>query len=145
MPLDSTNSFITVAEARTFASSRGVSLSSDDSVVEAQAIKAMDYILSQEHTFDGVRINDNAIFPRTFNMDISLEYAGNAQAALIIEQHKGTDILPTSEGPAIKKEKVDVIETEYAENSDPTPSPKMRSVDIWLDPLRKSHIYVRRA
>lgn len=51
------NSYISVEEARTYASCRGVSLSEDDSVVEVQLIKANDYLQSLRCSYKGCKTN----------------------------------------------------------------------------------------
>ena len=140
------NSLVTVAQARSFASDRGVELSSTDADIEVLAIKAMDYLVSQELSYKGEAISKYVPFPRAGlpgTID-SLKLARNAQCALIIELHNGTDILPTGDGTRVTKEKIGPIETEYYEESLSTPMPVMHSVEAFLAPLRKNFTVVTR-
>lgn len=127
-------SYVTVAEARTYAASRGVVLSNDDAVVEAQLIQAMDYVESFRAKYQGRKTwprpdmdvshpDAQALqWPRTgvvIDCDYNLpdnvipQELKQAQMQAAIEVHNGLVLMPSSDGRVVKKEKVDVIETEY--------------------------------
>lgn len=120
------NSYIDIPEAKAFAAARGVDLGNDDTVTEQRLLVAMDYLESLSYkgtrtepdqqllawprigvTFDG----------RTFGDHVIPNQLKSAQAQLAIEQFNGVVIFAsTSSGSGelgIKKEVVDVLETEF--------------------------------
>ncbi len=119
-----TNSYIDEAELTAYALLRGVTLSGDPSVL---LIKAMDYLESQlfigyktdtaqplqwprsEAYIDGVLID-----PDTVPQEVK-----DAQAVISMSIDAGYDPLATY-GPAVKREKVDVIEIEYKDSASTT-------------------------
>ena len=138
------NSYITLAEVRAFASARGITLSIVDATLESQIIKAMDWVESKRDQFKGSktyttqslqwpRFNvyiDNLAFSST-SIPIELK---NTLCQLVIEIHNGVDIYPNFTGNFIKREKVDVIETEYSERNG-NMLPTMSKIDDLLRPL----------
>lgn len=122
------NSYIDIDTAKAYAQARGVDLGVDNSLIERRAVVAMDYLETLNYkgrrtdpvdqalawprtdvVIDGVVVPENSIPARL----------RNAQAQLIIEQTNGVKIF-SSRGASsepiefVKKEKVDVIETEFA-------------------------------
>lgn len=122
------NSYIDVPAAKAYASARGVDLGTDDAVTEQRLLGAMDYLESLSYkgartdpdeqslawprtgvTFDGRTFGDNTIPPQL----------KNAQAQLAIELFNGVIIFASTAASfgggelAVKKEVVDVIETEF--------------------------------
>jgi hypothetical protein len=142
-------SYITAGQARVYAQARGVTLSGTDSVVEAQLVNAMDYLQSKgpykgKKTYPAVQA---LLWPRTCAEIDGEEYPDDsipsglksAQAQLVIEQANGNDLMPSSNGQIVKREKVDVIETEYMTGTETGSSggPEMSfpKVDALLAPL----------
>jgi hypothetical protein len=140
-------SFVTVAEARTFAAARGITLSATDSVVEILLVKAGDYLLGLENKFKGSRstIHQRLPFPR-YDVFLPGEYylgayeipaaLKEAQIQLAMEA-VNTDLRPTVEGYAVIREKVGPLETEYSTGSGST-SPAFNKVADLLLPLMRS-------
>lgn len=153
-------SYVTVAEAKTYAASRGVVLSNDDAVVEAQLIQAMDYVESFRAKYQGRKTwprpgmdvshpHAQALqWPRTgvvIDCDYNLpdnvipQELKQAQMQAAIEVHNGLVLMPSSDGRVVKREKVDVIETEYMTGQDLGASgslgPSFPAVDALLEPL----------
>jgi hypothetical protein len=120
------NSYDDLTFVRAYAADRRVELDEDDEVVKGQMIHAMDYLLNYTNrwkgdpVFPGVQPLDwprEGVYIETFYVPIdSLPVMlKRAQAQLVIEQHNGAILMPSTEpGLPVVKEKVDVIETEYA-------------------------------
>jgi hypothetical protein len=76
------NSYISVADARTYASARGTTLPSDDSAVEALILQGMSYIEAQRARFQGsktytgvVGFHDDDWFPIPLPPDVNTHAA----------------------------------------------------------------------
>lgn len=117
------NSLASLDTLRNYALSRGVTLSDDDDIVGAQAIKAMDWIAAQEPRLSGQRVSEaqELPFPRC-GLRVNGWYiepttiprqAVSLQAQLVIDQKNGVDIMPTSSGAVKSRVKVGPIETDY--------------------------------
>lgn len=142
------NSYNTVAEIRTFASLRGLSLPVDDSDVEILAIKATDYLEGFRDKYRGSKTNVGQAlqFPRIgvtvdgqlIDSDVIPQVLKDAHAMASIEANT-TDLLPDAV-QSVKKKKVDVIEIEY-QDSTSSRSKGFAKVDIYLDPLLRSSSY----
>ncbi len=128
------NSYVSVAEYRAYAQARGVSLPVDDAQVEAQLTQAMDYVESFRAKYQGRKTwprpgmdvshpHAQALqWPRTgVTIDCDYDLPDNvipqelkqAQMQAALEVNAGLSLMPSSDGRVVKKEKVDVIETEY--------------------------------
>lgn len=128
------NSYVTVAEAQAYATARGVVLPVAEAEVETLLIQAMDYVESFRAKYQG-----HKTWPRP-DMDVSHPHAQalqwprtgvvldcnynlpdnvipqelkQTQMQAAIEVFNGLVLMPSSDGRVVKKEKVDVIETEY--------------------------------
>ncbi|MAR55997.1 MAG: hypothetical protein CMM93_02335 [Rickettsiales bacterium] len=116
------NSYVSVAEADAYHADRGnAAWIGEDSAKQSALIKATDYL---EQTYGrrwkGERLYaDQALeWPRT--VDALLPKAIKSVTCLLaLEAIEGVDLNPTL-GRAIKREKVDVIETEFMDNAAPT-------------------------
>lgn len=121
------NSYIEVQDAKDYAAARGVDLGSDDAVTEQRLLGAMDYLESL--SYKGTRTDpDNQVlaWPRTGVVSDGRTYGPNviptqlksAQAQLVIELFNGVVLFGSSSAGGgekfVKKEKVDVVEVEYA-------------------------------
>lgn len=142
------DSFVTVAEVRAFAAARASDLSGkSDGEIESAARLAMDYIKGKEREMQGVRVSADQYlpFPREavymFGFlvpdDSIPQTLKDAQCQAAIESAGGLNLMPTGDGRAIKKEKVDVIETEYTDGASGAPQPMLTKVDTLLAPLLK--------
>lgn len=141
------NSYATAAEARTFASARGVVLSADDAVVEPMLINANDYLESLETKYKGARVipTQPLAWPRIrvylFNSQSPLApnvipgQLKQAQIQLVIEEAAGNILQPTGKGREVLIQKVDVIETTYAQTGSSTIRPTLNKALDLLSPL----------
>ncbi len=125
------NSYVTVLELRAFASDRGVTLDPDDNVVGTYLIQASDWIQAKESEFIGTRTHENQplAWPRTASANcdcdsVVLDPLGipaavkQSQSFLAIAVSKGLTLLPdVTASDLVIKEKIDVLETTYAEPS----------------------------
>ncbi len=119
------NSYVSLTEARAYATARGMALPADDAECEAVLLKAMDYLESFDARFKGVRVQrDQPLsWPRSGAEIEGWDWASteiprqviNAQLALIIEVNAGEDPLnpPAATLPTVRK-KVGPLEVEYA-------------------------------
>lgn len=125
------DTYVTVQQLRAYAAKRGATLpatgATGDAACEVLLTKAMDYLQAQEHRYMGERthFNQPLAWPR-FDVEINgydldpnsiPDELKSAQMVLAIEA-QALDLLPTldagaQQGPTTK-EKVDVIEVEYA-------------------------------
>ena len=119
-----TDSYIDETQLTDYATKRGLVLVADPSVL---LIKAMDYLETQNFKgsktdsaqllpwpragvrIDGVLIDDSIVPSET----------ENAQAVIAVSIDAGYDPLETY-GPAVKRKKVDVLETEYQDGASAT-------------------------
>jgi hypothetical protein len=140
------NSYVTLAEARAFALARGVTLSAVDATLEPFVIKAMDFLESLRSEYQGTKISkDQRLqWPRTGVVCDGFDIADDeiptvlkdAQCQLIVDGSSGSDLLPNSDGREVIREKIDVLETEYAPSSSGgTPSPTFTKALALLQPL----------
>lgn len=149
------NSYVAVADVRTFATDRGIDLSAlSDAAVTAFILNATDYLESLWKFYVGCpatvaqalswpRQNvfnpDSSSFPSSGAASIPLTLK-NAQCQLCLEQQNGvTDLLPTtdnnSSGGFITSRKTDVLETHFSERIGTDIQPVMPKVDRWLQTL----------
>jgi hypothetical protein len=143
------NSYVGVADARAFAEARASNLPVDDSEVEAALIVAMDYLESLRGEYQGKKVDPatQALqWPRTgvvldgwqVPVDHIPQVLKFAQSQLAIEAAAGTDLMPTGDGREVIREKVDVLETEYAPGAGGAPQPYLAKVRAFLEPLISS-------
>lgn len=139
------NSYVTLAEAREFASARGVTLPVDDAAAEILAIKAVDFLEAQRNHYEGTKLTrDQPLqWPRAdafldgyeiFEDEIP-EILKNAQCQLMMEVFAGLDLQPNGTGRETIREKVDVIETEYAQTGSGVLQPIFAKAMAYLEPL----------
>ena len=140
-------SYVTLAEARAYASARGVTLSAVDAEVESKCILAMDFIEALRDRYQGLKVAyDQALqFPRypltidsftipSTSIPLALK---QAQCQLVIELNNGIDLTPTGDGKFLVREKIDVIENEWAPGSGSS-SPVLTKFDSLISPLFKT-------
>ncbi len=136
------NSYNSVAEIRSYADARGYDLPVDDADVEILAIQATDYLESFRSRYQGnvVSSTQELQFPRTgvvldgyyLESDIIPKLLKRAHAQATVEAYS-SDLMP-NDSQSVKKEKIDVIEIEYQDNTSSN-SVNFEKVDALLYPL----------
>lgn len=145
------DSYVTLAEARAYALSRGVTLPAADADLEVLCRKGTDYLETFRSRFIGAKVNGQGYlqWPRkqsdgtgvvidgtqldTVTIPVELK---RAQMQAVCEMVSTPDLLPTATGPAVQSETLDVISTTYAvAPGSLTMAPKLRKVDAILEPL----------
>lgn len=140
------NSYVSVAEARAYATARASTLPADDTEVEAALIVAMDFLESLRGEYQGRKVNpatQSLQWPRTGVQIDGWDVPANhipkelkdAQCQLAIESASGVDLMPTGDGREVIREKVDVLETEWAPGSGGAAQPIFTKVRAFLAPL----------
>lgn len=150
--LSNANSYLSLEDVRAYALARGTLLPTDDAELEGMVIRAMDYLEAQRSKFQGTRTNvaQSLQWPRT-GVLVDCRYAlapdaipnelKAALAQLTMEVFGGLVLMPSSDGRVVKKEKVDVIETEYMTSQDTggagagVPMPTFPAVEALLTSL----------
>ena len=120
------NSYVSLADARAYATARGAALPADDAAAEVIVHKAMDYLESFDGRFKGDRVErDQPLsWPRT-GVEIEGWYwqhteiprqVINAQLALVLEINAGEDPRnpPAAALPVVRKRVEGAVEVEYA-------------------------------
>lgn len=144
--VESANSYVTVAEARLYASNRGITFPVSDDSVAAMLIQATDYLQAQENKFKGERVDPNQLlaWPRSdveiygtsLPSDMIPGALKAAQVQLAIAVNAGFELLPnTSASSYVTKEKVGVIETEYSDPLQVGIAPSFGAAEALLAPL----------
>lgn len=154
------NSYVTVAEAQAYAAARGVVLPAAEADVETLLVQSMDYLESFRSKYQGRKTwprpdmdvshpDAQALqWPRTgvvLDCDYNLpdnvipQELKQAQMQAAIEVFNGLVLMPSTDGRVVKREKVDVIETEYM-TADETGggavgSPSFPALEALLEPL----------
>lgn len=119
------NSYVTLAEFKSWADSRDISYNADDNVVEAQILRAMDYF--ERLFFIGNKANENQPlqWPRTEALidgyyadatEIPKEVKIALYEATVVEAAGNSEL--ETQGRKTLRERVGDIEVEYAENSE---------------------------
>ena len=142
------DAYVAAADVVAYASKRGVVLSStDDTVVEALIVKAMDFLEAQESRFQGSRVSATQVlsWPRQdvqlngfdFPSDSIPQPLKNALCQLAIDADT-LQLMPSTDGREVLKEKVDVLETTYAPTNSASPQPSLTAFFNLLAPLLSS-------
>lgn len=141
------NSYVTVAEVRAWAGARGLTLPAGDSTVEQLILKAMDLVESFRARFTGSKTDAAQAlqWPRTnasldgaeLEDDVIPAELKSAVFQLTVEA-QSTDLQPTGSGQEVLREKIDVIETEYAKRGSGSVTPQFNKAMAFLEPLFKS-------
>lgn len=142
------NSYATIAEARDYATARGLELPALDDDLSALLIVGTDYTETKRDLYEGTKIDGNQSlqFPRNGVYIDGISIPGtvipqvlkSAQIQLAVSKYAGISILPTSSEPFIKKEEVDGILTEYSEKVQTSEQPTLTEVDSLLSTLYKA-------
>lgn len=140
------NSYVSVADARTYAENRGITLPTDDDELAAMLIQASDYLEAQECRYQGDRTSSTQAlaWPRTgvelngddFPPNAIPKSLIGAQVQLAIAINAGFDLQPNiSPQDYVTREKVGPIETEYADPVAVGIMPTFTAVNALLAPL----------
>lgn len=139
------NSYVTLAEARAYATARGKTLPADDAALSALLITSVDYLEAQRARYQGSKVSatQELQFPRdeVYIDGVPLEATTipailkQAQIRLAIEANSGVDLMPTRSGPFVKKEEIGPIVTEYSEKVGVSVEPEITAVEALLEPL----------
>lgn len=139
------NSYATVAEARAYATARGLTFPADDSDVESALVMACDkletsYRYKGNKTFETYPLE----WPRKFvfigasliELDRNSIPAKLKQAQCQLAYDSTlTELQPTGTGKEVIREKVDVLEVEYAQKGDGSVTPEFNKAEAILQPL----------
>jgi hypothetical protein len=146
------NTYINRAAIIAYAADRGVTLA-NDATTDTKIVKAMDYLALYDQQWKGEQVEygvQTLAWPRkyvyigtattVFPDDEIPGQLVRAQAELVLQVNNGVNLLPTLSGDTafVKREKVDVIETEYSEAMALKLAglqPDMPLVDALLEPL----------
>ncbi len=141
------NSYASVAEVRAWAGVRGLTLPATDGAVEILVVKAMDFLESFRARFTGSKADAAQAlqWPRTgatldgvlLEDDVIPAELKSALFQLTVDAQT-LDLQPTGTGREVLREKVDVIETEYAERGSGTVLPQFTKALAFLQPLLSS-------
>ena len=142
------NSFVTIAEVRSYAVERGVTLSATNDDITVQIIKAKDYLESFANRYQGEMTNEGQSlqWPRTdvylygsetaFSSNAIPKELKSAQCAAILAIAEGVDIMPNySASNFVTEETVGPITTKYADPTKVGIVPTLTAVDSLLAPL----------
>ena len=144
--VEDADSFATVTECRQYASSRGLSLPTEDAEVEQLLVLAWDYLFSIEDRFQGYRWDEDqeGVFPRgdiyLFEKNIENtipKILKKGQCQLAVDANSNT-LQATGTGREVKKTKVGSLEKEYATNGSVSPQIVPAAALTILDPLFKA-------
>ena len=121
------NSYVTIAEAIQYATERREAFPTDEAEVESLLHNAMDYIEAKRRSFAGQKVSSlqSTQFPRLNCRIDGVAFPSNAiprelklaQCQLAVDCYGLGELSPTTTGYATSREKVDVIEVEYAAGS----------------------------
>lgn len=143
------DTYASVAEARAYATKRGLIISATDSVVEQLLVKACDFLQSLEDRYKGARVDDTQAlaWPRqevyVYNGTVLLDKDSipqvlkDAQCQLAYDASK-TDLQPTGEGRQVIMKQVDVIVTQWSDTKSSTVQPVFNKAMAILAPLLRT-------
>jgi hypothetical protein len=142
------NSFVTAAEAKTYATDRGFSFPALDADVEPLLVKAADFLLGLEDQMKGLRTKQDQRlpFPRVrvllFN---NVDYIGSdeipkrlkeVQMRLAVSAYANSnELVPDGTGQEVVREKVGPLEVQYAERGTGTVHPQFNQAMDLLAPF----------
>lgn len=145
--VENATSYASIDAARAFAEARAATLPVDDPDLETLLIQAMDVLESLRDSFKGSKVDPATQALQWPRMDVVIDGYDlpitsipkeliAAQCQLAIEANL-TDLMPTGDGRDVIREKVDVLETEYAPGSGGVAQPYFPKVQAFLAPLLK--------
>ncbi len=143
--VENANSYVTIDEARAYATARGVTLPID-ATLSANLITAIDYLEAQRARYQGTKVSSIQFlqFPRDdvyidgILQDPSLipSILKQAQIRLVMEIQDGTVLQPTyAGGPLMIEDTVGPITQKFSDKVTATGMPEISAVDALLAPL----------
>jgi len=142
------NSYVSVADARVYASNRGVELPLDDDALAAMLIRSTDYLEAQACRYQGEIANEGQAlqWPRTnvYLYGSEIAFPSNAipkelklaQCSVILAINEGVNIMPNySASNFVIEESVGPITIKYADPTKVGIVPTLTAVDSLLAPL----------
>lgn len=147
------NSYVDDAEYVAHAAARGLSIGTDATAREIELIKAMDFIEGHRSQFKGFKVTDtqalqwprSAVWIDTFSVnadEIPVELKRAQMEAAAAE--KAVGLLKTANVSNVKREKVDVLETEFFSGGS-WETARLDRVNVYLDQLLNNVMRVVRA
>lgn len=140
----SANSYITESEYDTFLTDHGLSDSRTGDAKLSGLINGYDYVNAQDAKFSGTRADaiQTGSFPRigssiygsSIASDVIVQNVKDGQAQYAYDS-SNSDLYNVGTGQRITKEKVDVLEVEYADTTSSNPQPTFERADNYLKPL----------
>lgn len=149
------NSYGSLVLIKDFANMRGRILPDDDAIIEAYAIRAMDYIESFRDQYKGEPSTgalQTLSFPRDGvqlgNMVMEDNFIPamivSAQAQLVVEQSLGVELQPTFVMQnRVKRKKIGPLDTEWFDGASTGIAPIIATVDVLLAPLFRQFFGLR--
>lgn len=138
------DSYVSVADARTYLAARGESFTADDAVAEQNLLKAMDVLEAKRSQYKGTKVSSTQSlqWPRDevyidgllFAKDAIPDELVHAQAYLALYAQDYA-LQAVGSGRIVVKEKVDVIERSYSDSKVGTVQAQFNKVDDLLAPL----------
>jgi hypothetical protein len=138
------NSYATVSQARAYAAARGLTLPASDTAVEAALVMACDKL--QTYRYRGSRV-DTAQALQWPREDVYLDDSTapldsasipaellQAQCQLAYDATQ-TELQPTGSGREVVREKVDVLEVQYAPKGSGSVTPQFNKAEAFLAPF----------
>lgn len=149
--LEDSNTYIGLDDARTMAATRGQELPPDDEDAKVALILAMDYLESLRAEYQGKKtFAIQALqWPRTpveidgqdFPKDKIPKLLQNAQVSLAVEAGLGTELMPTTDGKEVSKERVEgAVSVEYFESGSTDNQTTFTAAMAFLEPLFTSSL-----
>lgn len=145
------DSYISLADARTYATSRGISISADDTTAEQQLRQGFDYLEAKRSQYQGAKTDSAqpAQWPRDGVYVDGVELATNliptelqyAQVQLAAAVDGGSDLNPVGGSSFVTEEVVGPITTKYSEKVNTTGIPIVRAAETLLAPFLVSGGY----
>jgi hypothetical protein len=138
------NSYVSISDTRDYATNRGISLPISDDEVASLIIKSTDYLETKQYQGTKTYSDQSLLWPRSGVTVDCLDFAVDqipknlklAQYQLVIAANQGIELLPNIQaGDFVKREKIGVIETEYADPLSIGLQPSFTGVDSLLSPL----------
>ncbi len=137
--IENADTYATAAEVSAYAAKRGLAFTAVEAEQERALVLACDYL--QTLNWKGTPTNPTQAlaWPRkgiTGIADDQIPAAlKNAQSQLAVESAAGTDLQPTGTGREVVREKVDVLEVQYADNGNLSVTPEFNKALDMLAPF----------
>jgi hypothetical protein len=137
---------VTLIEYRAYGTARGLTITADDTLAEQQLIRAMDYLLTYEDDYQGLRVSDSQelSFPRSpvwvFGADQSNaipDNLKNGQSRLAFDA-ASVELLINSDGKEVIETAVGPLKKKFNPSGTTNPQTNFTEALAILDPLFKA-------